>query len=260
MLSACSNTLERGIELERLGLDGGADDVVGCSADGGCVPLGGTTPGCDGCVDDPCQVATCDGLSCTRRDRADGTTCPAGICVAGTCVTRRCGDGYPEPGPTPPREPCDDGNAVSGDGCSVTCEPETLTIEDGAAARVPPAVAIDARGEALVVWVAEIPGDDAREIRAQRLGARGNPAGLEVAITRVAGLGSDIEVEAAGREAGWAVAWSAPGADRDGLGVRFAYVSESGAVSPRRNVRSPALPVAGTATRTGATVVRSIFA
>ena len=39
------------------------------------------------------------------------------VCVVGIPRVARCGDGIVDPG-----EECDDGNNVSGDGCSATCE------------------------------------------------------------------------------------------------------------------------------------------
>ncbi|MDP9001079.1 MAG: DUF4215 domain-containing protein [Myxococcota bacterium] len=50
-----------------------------------------------------------------QRDRADG--CDSGACNQGSPI--RCGDGLIESGET-----CDDGNNVSGDGCSATCQIE----------------------------------------------------------------------------------------------------------------------------------------
>jgi len=59
------------------------------------------------------EVDACTGL-------ADATACHAsegdGECASGVCIPRVCGDGIVEPG-----EVCDDGNVVSGDGCSSDC-------------------------------------------------------------------------------------------------------------------------------------------
>jgi cysteine-rich repeat protein len=59
-----------------------------------------------------------DGYSC--QNLADVTTCGAGICVQDIYVDA-CGNGY-----RMGLEQCDDGNLVSGDGCSSNC-----TIEVG---------------------------------------------------------------------------------------------------------------------------------
>jgi cysteine-rich repeat protein len=48
------------------------------------------------------------------------------ICLMMSCVASRCGDGFTDPGRTPP-EQCDDGNTTSGDGCSATCQTEMMT-------------------------------------------------------------------------------------------------------------------------------------
>ncbi|WP_236520245.1 hypothetical protein [Sandaracinus amylolyticus] len=120
---------------------------------------------------------------------------------------------------------------MSGDGCSATCVPETMSLSPNQAARVRPAIAVDGRGAALVVWTIELAHEDAREIRAQRFEVDGRPIGGSLLVARIAGRGSDLSLAAAGRpEAGWAIAWSAAGADGDGLGVRAAFVSETGVI------------------------------
>ena len=50
-----------------------------------------------------------------------GAACPGGICDGnGQCITSSvCGNGIIEAG-----EQCDDGDTVSGDGCSATCQVE----------------------------------------------------------------------------------------------------------------------------------------
>jgi len=57
-------------------------------------------------------VTCSDGQSCTVNDQ-----CKGGVCVG---TTTGCGDGVVACG-----EECDDGNTVSGDGCSSTCHIET---------------------------------------------------------------------------------------------------------------------------------------
>ena len=58
----------------------------------------------------PGQIAACAGA-------ADGVHCMTnGTCSHGVCVSAHCGNGVVEPG-----EACDDGNTISGDGCSADC-------------------------------------------------------------------------------------------------------------------------------------------
>ncbi len=63
---------------------------------------------------------------------ADGAVCDADmmagtrdICRSGVCAASRCGDSFVDTGATPP-EQCDDGNTTPGDGCSATCQTETV--------------------------------------------------------------------------------------------------------------------------------------
>jgi cysteine-rich repeat protein len=89
----------------------------------------GTPPTCE--ASGQCRAPSCDPASgCTTVNVADGTACNDGSsstgddhCSQGSCVGTpiepQCGDGVRNPG-----EECDDGNAVSGDGCSVTCRLE----------------------------------------------------------------------------------------------------------------------------------------
>jgi len=52
-------------------------------------------------------------VDCTGK--ADGTACGTGnICLKGVCAPSRCGDGFVDPA----TEECEDGNELSGDGCS----------------------------------------------------------------------------------------------------------------------------------------------
>lgn len=85
------------------------DGLVVC-ADGRACPVGTV---CDdahqGCVA-PEQVAACVGA-------AEQAAClDAGACFDGVCLPAGCGNGFVEAG-----ELCDDGNVVSGDGCSLDC-------------------------------------------------------------------------------------------------------------------------------------------
>lgn len=73
----------------------------------------------------------CDGstqVTCSDTDsdvclEASGTSCAHG-CSAGTCnAAPTCGDGVNNQ----PSEECDDGNTVSGDGCSASCQVETCS-------------------------------------------------------------------------------------------------------------------------------------
>jgi len=69
---------------------------------GGCIP---------DCALRQCGPSNCPGISCG--------SCPAGQnCVGNQCVSS-CGNGVIDAG-----EECDDGNTVSGDGCSAACELE----------------------------------------------------------------------------------------------------------------------------------------
>jgi cysteine-rich repeat protein len=73
-----------------------------------------------------CSIATCGdgyintlaGETCDDGDHNLSDGCPDG--PDGSCQTAVCGDGYRSTG----SEACDDGNALSGDGCSVACELE----------------------------------------------------------------------------------------------------------------------------------------
>ena len=81
----------------------------------------GTVEGSEGCDPSPKNNDLGDG--CTANCMAE-PTCPA---AGGGCTTK-CGDGL-----ILGTEKCDDGNAVSGDGCSSTCQ-----IEDGFTCTQPP--------------------------------------------------------------------------------------------------------------------------
>ncbi|MEI8258451.1 MAG: DUF4215 domain-containing protein, partial [Deltaproteobacteria bacterium] len=63
------------------------------------------------------QVCNVDGLAHTPVPCGFGQGCQGGLCAV------RCGDGI-----VGGRETCDDGNTVSGDGCSGTCQSERVCI------------------------------------------------------------------------------------------------------------------------------------
>eukprot|EP01043_Picozoa_sp_COSAG02_P052518 COSAG02_NODE_5670_length_4141_cov_14.390648_2_plen_923_part_00 len=78
-----------------------------------------------------CTRAACnEGVSCNNYATCTGpNTCTCKIGWHGTvgaeqCITPRCGDGGVTTSELGGSETCDDGNAVSGDGCSATCQLE----------------------------------------------------------------------------------------------------------------------------------------
>jgi len=85
-----------------------------CSDGRVCAPGTSCVVGLDQCV-------TSEQLAACSRE-ADGSRCVTaaiaiGICAHGACISSGCGNGVTEPG-----EACDDGNQVSGDGCSADCK------------------------------------------------------------------------------------------------------------------------------------------
>lgn len=90
------------------------DDGHGCTADG-CDPQSGCTHQPD---DDECD----DGDICTSD------ACSLDDGCLNTTVADCCGNGIVEAG-----EACDDGNHVSGDGCSSSCQQETYNCSSGGA-------------------------------------------------------------------------------------------------------------------------------
>ena len=99
-----------------------------CNPLTGCVHEVNTVP-CDdddACtVTDACDSGACAGtgvLDCDDANACTTDTCEPDIGCVHTPVTPCCGDGVVED-----PEECDDSNAVSGDGCSATCEVELQT-------------------------------------------------------------------------------------------------------------------------------------
>lgn len=103
---------------------------AGSSANPGCDPTChyDTTP-ClcgDGMVDgdEECDGANLDGNTCVSLGFTAGTLMCTGACKVVTLGCTKCGNGVVQPG-----EACDDGNVLSGDGCSATCQNEVLTCD-----------------------------------------------------------------------------------------------------------------------------------
>ena len=116
-LGVCGNSIEVCAQPKRC-VDGECKD---CSCAQGDCCSDGCTPDPNGiaCSADPCQV--CDGLGqCVPAKDGDnpGDRCPGDQkCRDGQCGSGNCGDGERNAG-----EACDDGNNVSGDGCSADCK------------------------------------------------------------------------------------------------------------------------------------------
>ncbi|MDH5721639.1 MAG: DUF4215 domain-containing protein [Spirochaetia bacterium] len=93
----------------------------------------GVTDTGEACDTSGADIASCDGFNCTTVVCGDGywnqtaevcdTASNTSYCDAGYCRTPSCGDGYLN---TAAGETCDDGNLVSGDLCSATCQNEDL--------------------------------------------------------------------------------------------------------------------------------------
>ena len=102
--------------------DGAADcdDAEACNGAETCTMPGTLMSRC------AAGTALVDGAACDR-DMMAGTR---DICRAMTCVASACGDGFVDSGSTP-AEMCDDGNTMSGDGCSSTCQMEAVMPPTG---------------------------------------------------------------------------------------------------------------------------------
>ena len=107
--------------------DGTAKNGQACDADGS-ICTGGDACSGGACVagpqascndNNPCTTDSCDkAKGCVHATVADQTACGTGLwCIAAVCKKKPvCGDNILDPG-----EQCDDGNTVTGDGCSATC-------------------------------------------------------------------------------------------------------------------------------------------
>ncbi|HHH31099.1 MAG TPA: hypothetical protein ENK57_22510 [Polyangiaceae bacterium] len=192
-----------------------------------------------------CEVLlSCISNSCTYDPAPDGTPCSVGTCHSGACVSApaSCGDGLREPGPTPAREGCDDGNTLSGDACAPDCTPTVLVVssttgEEGIPAFV--SVAEDDSGELLFVWTAT--SGESAELRGRRHSSSGVPMGPELTLSADLGRGWDPRASVVGLPSGWAVVW----AERAGAAlesdIRLRTVSADGALSAIRRANSYAV-------------------
>lgn len=172
--------------------------------------------GCECPPDEQCAFYECDeGGGCRRVSLADGSPCSPtetmdGVCVVGSCRVRGCGDGFLEPGPSPTRESCDDGNVDPGDSCSPLCEPtpyETRWIEPDSSWEFggyaqPESIGVDGSGGVLLVWT-EQSGVDGR-IWGQRLSPTGVPQGDVVLVSGTRAIRTSVAGLAGG---GFVVAW-----------------------------------------------------
>ena len=91
-----------------------------CPAETTCSPV--TDPDATVCAT-ASQLAACAGLH--DHAKCDTDSIPAGRCYSGVCLPVACGNGRVDiadpTDPTDTGEVCDDGNQVSGDGCSADC-------------------------------------------------------------------------------------------------------------------------------------------
>ena len=78
----------------------------------------------------PCTIDTCDStVGCKHVALQDKTSCgPTNYCFGGLCKDGKCGDGIVT---ALLGEQCDDGNILSGDGCSATCQTEDTSCASG---------------------------------------------------------------------------------------------------------------------------------
>lgn len=129
----CADSVKNGAET---GIDCGGGSCPTCADGGGCTVASDCNSGvCMGMV---CQAATCSdtvkngaesdidcgGGTCTAcvlgKACGQNSDCSSNICVNNVCVDALCGDGL-----VTGSEACDDGNALSNDGCSAMCTPES---------------------------------------------------------------------------------------------------------------------------------------
>jgi cysteine-rich repeat protein len=186
----------------------------------------------------PCETAECIDDICVREPLEEGTSCgEASICVASECVERGCGDGYVEPGPTPPREQCDPGAGTPNDGCSSTCEaemvsiyaPSTLDPEQRWAA---PAVGVDGDGRVLFTWTVQ-ESETSPKLLMGRIGTGGEPFEIGRGFTAYRGTWAHEfhagEPTVLGLEVGWVVAW--PQGETYAPSLRYRMVAPDGSLS-----------------------------
>jgi hypothetical protein len=198
-----------------------------------CVCFGQTCTSLTSCFEGYCDLVS---DTCQERASADGAECGAGgtdICVATACVTRGCGDGFLEAGPTPAREGCDDANMAAGDLCSVGCAPVPLPLEEnfGSARDQVAAVGVDGAGRHLVVWRRQPV--SSYSVVGRRFDARGVPLDAAPFDIQLPMSGSVENPAVAGLAGGgWVVAYDA----RSDL--RFRVIGSNGTVGAEQTAGS----------------------
>lgn len=169
-----------------------------------------------GCVCPPpreCILQECVGGVCVESPVENGTECGeiGSICVDGNCVTRACGDGYREPGPTPLREGCDDGNLEVGDACDEFCLPTPLQVVRGErdeetwepelSPRNHASVAVDDAGRVLVVFL------ERGAMRSRMMGRRFDRGGVALDAEPFEIDPDAFRPSVAGLESGWVIGY-----------------------------------------------------
>lgn len=190
---------------------------------------------CSSCAVAPdCTRLNC-ASSCDYAQEADGVGCGAGVCLSGACEARRCGDGWRERGDTGlPREECDDGNDVSGDGCSDVCMSEVVVLdaETGRSTELPaigyPAAGVDDDGNVAIAWTEDSLTALPRLVM-RRFDASG--AAIDLVPIELDTLPSAERAAATvqGLASGWVVAWRSSTVDpAAGFDVAYRLVPVAG--------------------------------
>ena len=108
-----------GLGYTPVGCSGPDPEGYSCTGAGTCTPRscvpGTATAVCASATSR--QICATDGLGFVAAACASGQSCTSGVCAV------RCGDGVVGSGET-----CDDGNTVGGDGCSMLCQSETVSL------------------------------------------------------------------------------------------------------------------------------------
>jgi len=189
-----------------------------------------------------CVTATCVAGACEESPVDDATTCgemSERVCVRGSCLARGCGNGLRETTGTP-REGCDDGNVLEGDGCSPMCTPTAFVVEappsggTTAPTRGASAIAPDGFGSLLFVWTTQSSSEAHLVARRYTAGGAPVPAAADpIAIDGPLLLPTSADPVVAGLPTGgWVVAWIA---ERSGSrDIVYRLVASDGSLSEER--------------------------